>query len=75
MSSTSDSNSPTLTRRAFAATLAATAFACRTETPRPNILWITCEDIGPHIGAYGDDFADTPNLDKLAAKSLAYLNA
>jgi uncharacterized sulfatase len=39
---------------------------------RPNILWVTCEDIGPHIGCYGDAFATTPNLDKLAAKSLRY---
>lgn len=38
----------------------------------PNILWITCEDMGPHLGCYGDRYATTPNLDKLAKKSLRY---
>ncbi len=42
------------------------------EPPRPNILWITSEDNGPELGCYGDDFADTPNLDALAARSLRY---
>ena len=42
---------------------------------RPNILWLSSEDNGPHIGAYGDTFADTPNLDALAAKGMIYLNA
>lgn len=39
---------------------------------RPNILWITCEDTGPQLGCYGDAFAETPNLDRLAARSLRY---
>ena len=39
---------------------------------RPNILWITCEDMGPHLGAYGDKYATTPNLNRLAARSLRY---
>lgn len=43
--------------------------------PRPNVLWITSEDNGPHLGAYGDEFADTPNLDRLAAEGMIYLNA
>ncbi|MDA2938694.1 sulfatase-like hydrolase/transferase, partial [Acidobacteria bacterium AH-259-A15] len=42
---------------------------------RPNILWITSEDNGPHIGAYGDQYAHTPNLDRFAAKGLMYVNA
>jgi N-sulfoglucosamine sulfohydrolase len=42
---------------------------------RPNILWITCEDINPYLGCYGDTFAFTPNLDKLAAQGLLYTNA
>src|SRR6185503_19844890 len=42
---------------------------------RPNILWITSEDNGPQLGCYGDNYAVTPNLDRLAARSLIYLNA
>jgi len=38
----------------------------------PNILWITCEDTGPQLGCYGDQYAETPNLDRLAAKGLRY---
>ena len=41
---------------------------------RPNILWITSEDNGPHLGCYGDGYADTPNIDRLAAKGMIYLN-
>ncbi|MGQ9573852.1 MAG: sulfatase-like hydrolase/transferase [Thermoguttaceae bacterium] len=40
--------------------------------PRPNILWITCEDTGPQLGCYGDPYAQTPNLDRLAARGLRY---
>lgn len=40
--------------------------------PLPNILWITAEDISPNLGCYGDTYADTPNLDKLAAGGLRY---
>jgi arylsulfatase A-like enzyme len=35
---------------------------------KPNILWITCEDISPYIGAYGDKLVKTPNIDQLAKK-------
>lgn len=41
----------------------------------PNILWIVSEDNSPLIGAYGDTFATTPHLDKLAAESIRYENA
>lgn len=33
---------------------------------QPNILWISCEDISPNLGCYGDRYANTPNLDQLA---------
>lgn len=39
---------------------------------RPNILWLTCEDIGPQLGCFGDTYADTPRLDALAAKGAIY---
>ena len=42
---------------------------------RPNILWLTAEDHGPHLGCYGDDYATTPHLDALASRSLRYTHA
>ena len=42
---------------------------------RPNILWITSEDNGPHLGCYGDKYAVTPHLDALAARGMIYTNA
>jgi arylsulfatase A-like enzyme len=42
---------------------------------KPNILWITCEDISPCLGCYGDPLAITPNLDRLAGRSIRYTNA
>lgn len=41
---------------------------------RPNILWIVAEDINPHLGCFGDPYAETPNLDRFAAKALRYPN-
>lgn len=42
---------------------------------RPNILWLSTEDISAHLGCYGDPDAITPTLDALAAKGLRYANA
>lgn len=42
---------------------------------RPNILWITCEDTSPDLGCYGDQYARSPNLDRLAQQSARYTNA
>jgi arylsulfatase A-like enzyme len=42
---------------------------------RPNILWITCEDITPTLGCYGDSVVSTPNLDNLASEGIRYTNA
>ena len=41
---------------------------------RPNILWLVSEDHGPQMGCYGDAYATTPNVDKLAAQGLRYLH-
>ena len=43
-----------------------------TPSPRPNILWITCEDMSPNLGCYGDSYALTPNLDAFARQSIRY---
>lgn len=41
---------------------------------RPNVLWLTCEDMSPNLGCYGDTYATSPNLDKFAQRSLRYLH-
>jgi N-sulfoglucosamine sulfohydrolase len=41
----------------------------------PNIVWISNEDMSPHLGAYGDPLARTPNLDRLAKASIRFTNA
>src|SRR5690625_2438732 len=45
------------------------------ERPLPNILWIVSEDNSPLIGAYGDNFATTPNIDRLASEGFFYTHA
>ncbi len=45
------------------------------EKQRPNILWITSEDNGPELGCYGDDYADSPNIDSIAARGMIYERA
>lgn len=47
----------------------------RANEERPNILWISTEDHNPAIGAYGDDYARTPAIDKLAEEGILYQNA
>jgi N-sulfoglucosamine sulfohydrolase len=42
---------------------------------RPSILWITAEDMSATIGAYGDPYATTPHLDRLASQSVRYTRA
>lgn len=56
-------------------TVAAVAAHADDQTARPNILWISCEDISPHLGCYGDAQATTPHLDRLAAEGVRYTHA
>ena len=42
---------------------------------KPNILWISCEDITTMIGSYGDPNAKTPHLDAFAESNLQYTNS
>lgn len=39
---------------------------------RPNILWLVSEDNDPLLGCYGDRWARTPTLDKLAREGVLY---
>jgi uncharacterized sulfatase len=42
---------------------------------RPNILWLTCEDMSPDLGCYGDTYANTPHIDQFASRSIRYTRA
>jgi hypothetical protein len=40
---------------------------------KPNILWITSEDNSVNwIGCYGNQYAETPNIDRLADEGFRY---
>ena len=41
---------------------------------QPNIVWIVCEDMSPHLGSYGEKVAKTPNLDQLASEGVRFTN-
>jgi N-sulfoglucosamine sulfohydrolase len=50
------------------------------DATRPNILWICCEDISADLSCYagvwpGAEYAQTPNLDQLAADGARFDNA
>lgn len=57
----------------LAATMAAGLYG-QQQQKRPNILWISTEDMSPHLGCYGDELARTPNIDRLASQGIRYTN-
>lgn len=66
------------TSRRFPRTLALVALlllATPALAQRPNIVWISVEDMSPHLGVYGDPVAQTPNLDRLAAEGVRFTRA
>lgn len=70
-------NLPTMIRLLFAqlTLLVAPLLLTASDPAPPNILWITVEDMSPTLGCYGDEFAETPNIDQLAGESVLYTNA
>jgi uncharacterized sulfatase len=64
-----------VTRRNFASAAALGGIAAA-QTGKPvNILWLSCEDTSPTYGCYGDRYARTPNIDRLAAEGARYDHA
>jgi arylsulfatase A-like enzyme len=49
--------------------------ALATAQEQPNILWLSSEDNGPQLGAYGDRYSATPALDALAARGVRFTRA
>ena len=47
----------------------------KTEPEKPNILFIAVDDLRPELGCYGHLQIKSPNIDKLAAEGLSFINA
>ena len=56
-------------------TLLLTSVAAAQAADLPNVLWLTSEDNGPHLGCYGDKTAITPNMDRLAKRGTLFNRA
>ena len=48
---------------------------CKSTDEKLNVIWISCEDMGPVLGAYGVNEISTPNIDELAEQGVKYTNA
>ncbi|MDP6752119.1 MAG: sulfatase [Verrucomicrobiota bacterium] len=59
----------------FALLVACVGLRAAERPSQPNVLWITAEDMSPVLGCYGDEFATTPNIDRLAKESVRYTKA
>ena len=44
------------------------------ESSRPNIILVTAHDTGEHLGCYGYNDVDTPNLDRIAEEGIIFKN-
>jgi len=51
------------------------ALLCGDPPDRPNIVWITVEDMSPWLACYGDATVETPSIDRLAREGVRYTNA
>jgi N-sulfoglucosamine sulfohydrolase len=68
-----------ITRRQFVSGMAASSAAIALGIPahgktRPNILFITADDMGPQAGCYGDTTIPTPRIDQLASQGIQFMN-
>jgi iduronate 2-sulfatase len=63
----------------FSVLLFAMAFAnCSTQeisVHKPNVLFISIDDLRPTLGVYGDTIAISPNIDQLAAEGMVFREA
>ena len=56
-------------------TFALAAEPAATQPKRLNVLVLSCEDMSPWLGCYGDKTAPTPNVDRLAREGVRYTHA
>lgn len=58
------------------ATACATNAQAADKDPKPNIIFILCDDMGyGDLGCYGQKYIHTPNLDRMAAEGMLFTQA
>src|SRR3954449_1933590 len=63
-------------RRAFLASIGATAIAQTPASRRPNILMLSVDDMNDWVGCLGGyEGVHTPNIDRLAKRGVLFRNA
>lgn len=65
----------TLASLVFCAFLFVPTLSSSSLAARPNILFMTADDLGVEIGCYGDQTATTPNMDRLANEGVKFTRA
>jgi arylsulfatase A-like enzyme len=48
------------------------AFRTEARNSQPHVLFITCHDLGQHLGCYGQSTVTSPALDRLAAEGVRF---
>lgn len=58
--------------RAFCAFVFCFMITCTCAADRPNILFLSMDDLKPELGCYGASYMKTPNIDRLAAQGVLF---
>src|SRR5690625_2980357 len=61
--------------RIFILIISVWLFGCTSEPASQNrysILFIAIDDLRPELGAYGSEYVDTPNIDRLASRGVTF---
>jgi iduronate 2-sulfatase len=65
----------TRNRREFLLTALAAPSIASAAAPRPNVIFLVADDLNTALGCYGNSIVKTPNIDRLAARSVLFNRA